>query len=116
MRSMAGASRASSVFFLPRRTDGSDPVRMANHQLTRYAGFRSADGNIVGDPHSVRIDRSMLGHRMEAQERTPFTPLPWQFIIEGKQTSIQDVFEKHEPGLFQEVKLTHPEVAGILLP
>jgi len=98
--------------FPPRRVDGSDPVRMANHQLTRYAGFRSTDGGIVGDPHSVQLTDQCLGQGWMPVNRTQFTPLPWQFIIEGQKTSIQDVFEK-QPELFQEVKLTHPEVAGI---
>lgn len=97
--------------FAPRRADGSDPVRIANHQLTRYAGFRSADGAILGDPHSVRLTDQCLDQGWNPTNRTRFTPLPWQFILEGQRTSIQEVFAK-EPGLFQEVKLTHPEVPG----
>jgi nitric-oxide synthase len=96
--------------FSPRRTDGSDAVRIANHQLTRYAGFRMTDGNILGDPHSVELTDQCLAHGWKPQERTRFTPLPWQFNIEGKQTKIQDVFH-HEPALFREVPLIHPEIA-----
>lgn len=95
--------------FAPRRPDGKDAVRIANHQLTRYAGFRSADGKIVGDPHSVELTDQCLAQGWRPLAQTAFTPLPWQFVIEGKRTAVQEVF-KSNPDLFQEVTLTHPEI------
>lgn len=97
--------------FAPRRPDGSDAVRIANHQLTRYAGFRLADGKILGDPHSVELTDQCLAQGWRPLEQTAFTPLPWQFVIEGKRTPIREVFGRN-PDLFQEVTLTHPEISG----
>lgn len=95
--------------FAPRRPDGTDAVRIANHQLTRYAGFRSAEGKILGDPHSVDLTDQCLAQGWQPLEKTDFTPLPWQFVLEGKRTPIQEVFQQNRD-LFQEVKLTHPEI------
>ena len=104
----AGRIKSIISVFAPRRPDGSDALRMANHQLTRYAGFRMADGTVIGDPHSVELTDQCMEYGWSPAHRTQFTPLPWQFIIEGHRTPIMDVFEE-QPELFQEVHLTHPE-------
>ena len=97
--------------FAPRRSDGSDAIRIANHQLTRYAGFRLEDGRVLGDPDSLALTDACLAQGWKPSAQTPFTPLPWQFILEGQRTQIQEVF-KERPDLFQEVHLTHPEMPG----
>jgi nitric-oxide synthase len=97
--------------FAPRRSDGSDAVRIANHQLTRYAGFRLENGRVLGDPDSLALTDACLAQGWKPSAQTPFTPLPWQFILDGQRTQIQEVF-KERPDLFQEVHLTHPEMPG----
>jgi nitric-oxide synthase len=103
-----GRIRSLISIFAPRKVDGSDPVRMKNHQLTRYAGFRSKDGSILGDPHSENITSSCLQAGWEPAQRTAFTALPWQFVLDGQTTPVRDVFARHPDQLF-EVELTHPE-------
>ena len=97
--------------FAPRSSEGSDAVRIAYHQLTRYAGFRLEDGRVLGDPDSLPLTDACLAQGWKPSAQTPFTPLPWQFILEGQRTPIQEVFKEH-PDLFQEVHLTHPEIPG----
>ncbi len=105
-----GRIRSLISIFAPRRVDGFDPVRIRNHQLTRYAGFRDKDGSILGDPHSESITSSCLQSGWNPSEKTAFTALPWQFVLNGKMTPLSDVFENH-PERLHEVELTHPESA-----
>lgn len=43
----------SAITILPKRTDGQHDFRVWNTQLIRYAGYKMADGTIIGDPDSV---------------------------------------------------------------
>ncbi len=89
--------------FAPRIPGQPDPVRMANHQLIRYAGFDGA-----GDPDSLTITAHFLRVGWKPKEQGDFTPLPWQFFWDEWPGAVHDVFH-HQPELIQEVHLTHPE-------
>ena len=105
-----GRIRSVISVFAPRRADGADPVRMKNHQLTRYAGFRLQNGTLLGDPHSERMTTRCLEEGWQPKARTPFTALPWQFLLEGESAPLVDVFAS-APERLHEVELTHPEAS-----
>lgn len=94
--------------FAPRSADGSDPVRLGNHQLLRYAGFKETGGGYLGDPHSVPFTQSLIERGWEPTQRTAHTPLPWSIWIKGVTQYPVDHFAAH-PTLFPEVKITHPD-------
>lgn len=43
----------STITVFRQRTDGQHDLRVWNSQLIRYAGYKLADGTIIGDPASV---------------------------------------------------------------
>lgn len=93
--------------FAPRTPGKSDPVRMANHQLIRYAGFQTGTGT-TGDPHSVEQTAHFMQAGWKPKTQDPFTPLPWQFYWNERPSPPQDVFAER-PELLNEVTLVHPE-------
>lgn len=110
-----GAIQSVITVFAPRtpgETGKPDPVRIANHQLLRYAGFEQADGTVIGDPHSVNFTRRMRALGWNPKEQTAHTPLPWSIWIEDEEQAPVDHFSVH-PHLFPEVDITHPEHPAI---
>lgn len=89
--------------FAPREPGKPDPVRMANHQLLRYAGFSDC-----GDPDSRELTSHFLQVGWKPRQRTDFTLLPWQFYWEGWPGYSHDVLAD-QPELAHEVALLHPE-------
>lgn len=85
-----------------------DRVRMGNHQLVRYAGFKAPVGGIIGDPHSEAFTSHCLDKGWSPGHRGPFTPLPWCIWIDGREMPPHDIF-RLRPELLNEVKLSHPE-------
>ena len=97
--------------FAPRHPEAPtqpDAVRIANHQLTRYAGFADDDGRIVGDPHSADLTRSLMAEGWTPKTRTAFTPLPWSIWLEDECQPPYDAFA-HHPEWLREVHITHPD-------
>ncbi|XP_060064662.1 nitric oxide synthase 1-like [Ylistrum balloti] len=45
----------SAITIFPARTDGKHDFRVWNSQLIRYAGYKMADGSVIGDPASVEF-------------------------------------------------------------
>lgn len=111
-----GGDIQSVISVFPPRQPGEplrpDKVRIANHQLLRYAGFEQEDGQVVGDPHSRVFTARMLEKGWVPQRRGPYTPLPWSIWIHDEETAPADHFAAH-PHLFPEIKITHPEYPGI---
>lgn len=98
--------------FAPRHPEdlsAPDPVRLANHQLMRYAGFVDSEGQVMGDPASVSITQEFLAKGWKPRKQTPFTPLPWSVWIDDQETPLYDAFGEH-PEWLKEVPLTHPEL------
>jgi len=89
--------------FAPRTLGQPDPVRMANHQLIRYAGFEE-----VGDPDSRDLTKHLLKNGWKPVQKDDFTKLPWQFYWDEKPSSVYDVFAQ-QTDLAKEVNLEHPE-------
>jgi hypothetical protein len=45
----------SAITIFPQRTDGKHDYRVWNPQLISYAGYRTADGTINGDPINIEL-------------------------------------------------------------
>lgn len=45
----------SAITIFPQRTDGKHDYRIWNHQLISYAGYRSSEGNLIGDPATIEF-------------------------------------------------------------
>lgn len=106
-----GRIRSIVSVFAPRKPDGTDPIRMKNHQLTRYAGFRLQNGKLLGDPDSEQMTAACLEAGWHPKRRDAFTPLPWQFVLDGSTSPLIDVFATH-PDRLHEVVLSHPDLDG----
>lgn len=89
--------------FAPRRADGS-AIRIWNPQLIRYAGYRQADGTVIGDPAHTEITEAAqrLGWRGRG---TPFDVLPLIVQMPGARP---EWFELPTDAVL-EVPLSHPE-------
>lgn len=92
--------------FAPRTPGQPDRVRMANHQLIRYAGFEGA-----GDPDSRAITAHFFQVGWKPEKQDAFTLLPWQFYWDEWPGHTHDVFAK-QPDLAKEVLLEHPDHAA----
>ncbi len=102
-----GAIRAALTVFAPAERSAGGP-RIWNHQLFGYAGYRSRDGSVLGDPKNAAFTELALalGWNRPAA-RTAFDLLP--LIISGRDGRPK-LFEL-PPQLAQEVAITHPEHA-----
>ncbi len=81
-------------------------VRIWNHQLIRYAGYRGADGKVLGDPSQVRFTERVreLGWS-PPRERSAFDVLPLAIAWRGEAPRLFTL-----PGeAVLEVPLRHPE-------
>ena len=105
-----GAIKSAVTIFAPKNqiSKSSDPVRILNHQLIRYAGFKNDDGTILGDPHSLSFTQKLEKYGWKAPEKNSFTPLPWLIQINGEVQDPYPIFEK-KPHLLTEVQIEHPE-------
>ncbi len=100
-----GRVRPMITVFAP-DSPGAPAPRVWNEQLVRYAGYRSADGAVLGDPRYADFTAAVtaLGWRPPAT-RSAFDPLPLVVSVPGE-----------APRLFAlpadavlEVPLAHPE-------
>ncbi|MBM7580731.1 nitric oxide synthase oxygenase [Jeotgalibacillus terrae] len=98
-----GKIRSSITIFAPSQA-GADPVRIYNHQLIRYAGYKQDDGTVIGDPHSAGMTDfcHSLGWKGEG---TAFDVLPIVIQVNGNKPYYFDIPKE----LVQEVAITHPE-------
>ncbi|MDA1336965.1 MAG: nitric oxide synthase oxygenase [Bacteroidetes bacterium] len=106
-----GKIRSVVSIFAPRIPNQPDEVRMANHQLIRYAGFEAPSG-ITGDPHSVKQTQHFENVGWSPTNRGHFTPLPWQFYFKELPSQPHDFFASH-PELLHEVSISHPTCEAI---
>ncbi|WP_430535364.1 nitric oxide synthase oxygenase [Listeria rocourtiae] len=87
---------------------GSSGPRIWNHQLIRYAGYRSEQG-IIGDPASVSFTEVCEGLGWRGT-RTEFDILP--LVIQENALATPTVIEI-PPELVLEVPITHPDFPSI---
>jgi nitric-oxide synthase len=102
----AGAVRPLVTVFSPARPRAKKNLRIWNYQLLRYAGYRSADGSILGDPaESAFTDECIrLGWRPPA-EPGMFDLLPLLLSGPGQKPRLFEI----PRNLVLEVPLSHPE-------
>ena len=85
--------------------DPEREIRIWNHQLIRYAGYRQPDGGVLGDPMNVEFTEIVreLGWRPPSVPGA-FDLLP--LVIQcGKQLQVREL----PTGVVLEVKLEHPD-------
>jgi len=98
-----GALRAA-ITVGPARSQSGDEFRIVNPQLIRYAGYRNADGTVLGDP--AHTDLTNLARQLGWRGRgTAFDVLP--LIVAGPAEKLQ--YFDIPPELVCEVDITHPE-------
>ena len=102
-----GGNIRSTITVFPPRKDGTDPLRIRNHQLIRYAGYREGE-SVIGDPASVGFTQTCerLGWRGEG---TPFDVLPLVIEERGQEPKLFPLPEE----LIMEVQITHPDLPGM---
>ncbi len=100
-----GRIRPALTAFAPQKPGGRD-IRIWNHQLIRYAGYRTPDG-VVGDPASVALTEAIQRLGWMGQG-TKYDVLPLVIQIgEGqpKRFPLPD-------GTVKEVPIEHPDIEG----
>ncbi|MFB1083351.1 nitric oxide synthase oxygenase [Jeotgalibacillus sp. JSM ZJ347] len=98
-----GKIRSAVTIFKPSENTG-DPVRIYNHQLIRYAGYRQEDGSVIGDPHSVEMTEFCIQLGWEGKG-SPFDILPIVIQIGENEPYLFEIPESY----IKEVQITHPE-------
>ncbi|XP_033173190.1 nitric oxide synthase isoform X2 [Drosophila mauritiana] len=94
----------SAITIFPQRTDAKHDYRIWNNQLISYAGYKQADGKIIGDPMNVEFTEvcTKLGWKSKGSE---WDILPLVVSANGHDP---DYFD-YPPELILEVPLTHPK-------
>ena len=104
-----GAIKSTISIFPPRDpSQKHDKIRIINHQLIRYAGFKNTNKTIIGDPNSIIFTKLLQESGWNPKNKGQFTPLPWLIQINGKTIGYNDVLQKKSQ-LLNEVTLEHPE-------
>lgn len=100
-----GKIRSTITIFAPRK-NGKDPIRIWNHQLLRYAGYKEGD-KVIGDSTSIKLTKmcERMGWR---GENTSFDILPLVIQEIGKKPKLFEVPNE----IIKEVPITHPQIDG----
>lgn len=86
---------------------GQEGIRIWNPQLIRYAGYKQADGTILGDPLTVSLTEQIRRLGWQGGAMTPFDVLPLVVQMPGQQPQL---FELPSESVL-EVPFSHPEYA-----
>ncbi|AJD90537.1 nitric oxide synthase oxygenase [Jeotgalibacillus malaysiensis] len=98
-----GKIRSTVTIFKPSQKT-HDPVRIYNHQLIRYAGYKQEDGSITGDPHSVDMTEFCIALGWQGRG-TPFDILPLVIQVGQNDPYLFDIPDRY----IKEVQITHPD-------
>ncbi|MBC7971061.1 MAG: nitric oxide synthase oxygenase [Verrucomicrobia bacterium] len=98
-----GNIRSTISVFAP-DLPGQPGIRIWNPQLIRYAGYRQADGAIVGDPDQVELTEICQQFGWQGQG-TRFDVLPLIIQMPGQKPQWFEL----PPNIVMEVPMTHPE-------
>ena len=100
-----GAIRPLVTVFAPKRAD-AEQWRIWNYELVRYAGYRSEDGEVLGDPAEAEFTQQCINFGWRPPPtRSAFDPLP--MLISGPGAPPRCFELPREEVL--EVPLVHPE-------
>ena len=103
-----GGNIRSAITLFPPEQHGSTPLRILNHQLIRYAGYRQADGSIIGDPASVDFTEMCQRWGWKGQG-TPYDILPLVVQEEGE----CPVWRDWPEDVKLEVPIEHPGIPEV---
>ena len=99
-----GKIRSMITIFAPQQP-GQPGIRIWNPQIIRYAGYRQADGTVIGDPLNTELTEIIHQLGWQGAQGGPFDLLPIVIQMPG-----------HPPELFElprdcvlEVALSHPD-------
>jgi nitric-oxide synthase len=92
------------ITIFPAAVPGRPYARIWNEQLIRYAGYRNADGSVVGDPRYIEFTESLVD-RGWTGKREAFDVLP--LVIETPTEGVR-LFELPDAAV-AEVPILHPE-------
>lgn len=97
----------STITVFPPRKNGEDSIRIWNHQLIRYAGYKEND-KIIGDSMSIEFTKACeeLGWK---GNKTDFDILPLVIQEAGKEPKVFEIPED----LVKEIHITHPEYEDV---
>lgn len=98
-----GRIKPMITVFAPREP-GKPGIRIWNEQLIRYAGYRQADGSVVGDPQYVEFTEIVRRLGWQGGKGTPFDILP---IIIQMPNQCPKLFELPRDAVL-EVPIYHP--------
>ena len=94
-----GQLRSTITVFKP------DGRRIWNPQFCRYAGYRQADGSILGDPMQLELTEALLAMGWDPGSRSRFDLLPIVIQRPGHEPRWFEL----PPGLILEVPIRHPD-------
>ncbi|ETN60994.1 hypothetical protein AND_007366 [Anopheles darlingi] len=94
----------SAITIFPQRTDGKHDYRIWNQQIISYAGYKNADGKIIGDPANVEFTDFCIKLGWKSK-RTEWDILPLVVSANGHDP---DYFD-YPPDLILQVPLSHPQ-------
>jgi nitric-oxide synthase len=101
-----GRIRSAVTLFAPAE-DGRRGIRIWNRQLVRYAGYRAADGTVLGDPEQAAFTEKAIALGWKPPgERTAFDVLPLVIEVPGDQPRC---FSLPSDAVL-EVPIHHPEL------
>ncbi len=83
-------------------------VRVLNSQLIRYAGYRQADGSVIGDPGNLDLTRQLRALGWVGGPGTPFDVLPVA-IQSGEKVQLFTL----PPQSAREVQIAHPTLPAV---
>lgn len=99
-----GKIRSTITVFAPPRP-GQEGIQIWNPQLIRYAGYRQADGSIVGDPAQADFTDALRRLGWRGGPGTPFDVLPLVIQMPGQEPRLFEI----PPEYILEVPLSHPD-------
>jgi nitric-oxide synthase len=101
-----GGRIRSAITVFPETCEGERGIRIHNHQLIRYAGYRLGDGSILGDPEQAAFTERVIAHGWTPPaRRTPFDVLPLVIELPGEKPAI---FQLPADAVL-EIDIIHPE-------
>ena len=104
-RATAGGRVAPTQTVFGAWRDPKREVRIWNHQLLRYAGYRSPDGSVLGDPMNIAFTDRVLSLGWKPPDpKGPFDLLPL-LIQAGGRLEMREIPRE----VVLEVEIAHPE-------
>jgi nitric-oxide synthase, bacterial len=101
-----GKIRPTITVFAPQEPGGAG-IRIWNPQLIRYAGYRQADGSVIGDPSTAELTEALRALGWPGGAGTPFDVLPLAIQMPGRPPRVFDL----PADAVVEVPIRHPDFA-----